>query len=74
MYSFVLRGGRVGRKRSYLNLLNTPFLRFARSSLLAPIVHTGSIFLSKKGKCPQHVVRVPNADVSARMSCPRLIR
>lgn len=37
--------------RSYVHSGNT----------LVPIVHTGSIFLSKKGKCPQRCSNVPNA-------------
>lgn len=30
---------------------------------LVSIVHTGSIFLSKKGKCPQRCSDVPNAEL-----------
>lgn len=35
------------------------FIRETRSFLL---LHTGSIFLSKKGKCPQRCSDVPNAE------------
>lgn len=43
----------------YLNPLNTLFLCYL---ILLSIVHTGSIFLSKKGKCSQYFSNIPNAE------------
>lgn len=52
------------RKRSYLNPLNTPFLHsLVRSFTRSFLLYTGSIFLSKKGKCPQRCSDVPNAEL-----------